>query len=201
MPRPAITAAILAGGAGERLGGRDKGLEILGGRPLVAHVLAALDGVDAFLVVANRNLERYAGHALTVSDGLADDGAIRRRGPQAGIAAALAACTTPWLLTVPVDCPQPPRNLAARLLDAAIAHDAQAVVAHDGERRQPLFAVYRTGLRESAAAAGAMEQGVSAWQDAIGVIELDFAADRQQFANLNTPEEFAAHAARFERDR
>lgn len=194
----AITAAILAGGAGTRLGGCDKGLQVLAGRTLVERVLEALDGVDAVLVVANRNLDAYARHARTITDDGADrgDGAPRHRGPLAGIAAALAACTTPWLLTIPVDCPHPPRDLAPRLLAAALAADACAVVAHDGERRQPLFALYRVQLRESAAAAATAEQGASAWQDAIGAIELDFGDCRQQFSNLNTPEELAAHAAR-----
>ncbi|MHB8678709.1 MAG: NTP transferase domain-containing protein, partial [Rudaea sp.] len=37
----AITAAILAGGEGRRVGGADKGLMLLDGNPLVTHVLAA----------------------------------------------------------------------------------------------------------------------------------------------------------------
>ena len=199
--RPGITAAILAGGAGRRLGGRDKGLEMLGGRALVEWVLDSIGGVDAVVVVANRNVEAYARHARTIVDHSPDGGATKRRGPLAGIAAALADCATPWLLTVPVDCPRPPRGLAARLHAHAIECAAKAAVAHDGETRQPLFALYRRELRESAAAAAAAEQGVWAWQDAIGAVALDFGDSRQQFANLNTPEDFAAHAARLELDR
>ncbi len=46
-----ITAAILAGGEGSRMQGRDKGLIELAGRPLVAHVVEATgragrDGAD-----------------------------------------------------------------------------------------------------------------------------------------------------------
>jgi len=203
MPGRAVTAAILAGGAGARLGGRDKGLEPLGGRALVDWVLDALEGVDAVLVVANRNLDAYAQRAPTIGDepAVAVGAFATRRGPLAGIAAALDACATPWLVTVPVDCPDPPRDLAARLLDAALAAAAPAVVAHDGERRQPLFALYGRALHASARAAAAAEQGVQSWQDAIGVLELDFADRRQQFANLNTPEDFAAHGARLPRDR
>lgn len=188
---PAITAAILAGGAGTRLGGRDKGLEPLAGIPLVEHVVAALRGVDALLIVANRNHDVYSRYARTVAD--AD---VERHGPLAGIAAACAACDTPWLLTLPVDCPEPPSDLADRLLREALAHAASAVVAHDGATRQPLFALYRRELAGSAASAAAAAQGVWAWQDAIGARELDFADRGQQFHNLNTPEDFAAHAAR-----
>ncbi|MBA8883358.1 molybdenum cofactor guanylyltransferase MobA [Dokdonella fugitiva] len=188
--RPAITAAILAGGAGRRLGGRDKGLEPLAGVPLVEHVLAALQGVDARLIVANRNHDVYSRYARTVAD------TVDRHGPLAGIAAACAACETPWLLTVPVDCPEPPVDLATRLLREALLHDAPAVVAHDGTTRQPLFALYRRELADAAAAAAAAAQGVWAWQDAIGARELDFADRGQQFQNLNTPDDFLAHASR-----
>jgi molybdopterin-guanine dinucleotide biosynthesis protein A len=186
-----ITAAVLAGGAGTRLGGRDKGLEPLGGKPLVEHVIAALHDIDALLVVANRNHAEYARHAPTIADAVAE-----RHGPLAGIAAACAACATPWLLTLPVDCPQPPADLAGRLLQAALAGTAPAVVAHDGATRQPLFALYRRELAESAARAAGVGQGVWAWQDAIGVLELDFSDRQQQFHNLNTPDDFAAHDAR-----
>lgn len=190
--RTALTIAILAGGAATRLQGRDKGLEPLCGRPLAAWAIEAASAMTAapILIVANRNPDIYARFAATIRDDL--DGF---RGPLAGIAAALAACRTPWLMTLPVDCPQPPRDLAARLLDAVRADSAQAAVAHDGERRQPLFAIYRRELAAAAAAAAARGQGVWQWQQAIGARELDFADRRAQFRNLNTPEDFAAHAA------
>lgn len=190
--RPAlVTAAILAGGAGTRLGGRDKGLEPLDGVPLVEHVIGALHDIDAVLIVANRNQAVYARHARTIADATTEC-----LGPLAGIAAACAACETPWLLSVPVDCPRPPPDLGARLLQAALAAAAPAAVAHDGATRQPLFALYRRELAESAARAAAAGQGVWAWQDAIGAHELDFSDRRQQFQNLNTPDDFAAHVAR-----
>ena len=56
-----ITGLILAGGQGSRMGGIDKGLQLLGGKPMVAHVIARLaPQVDEILVNANRNPERYA---------------------------------------------------------------------------------------------------------------------------------------------
>ena len=87
-------------------------------------------------------------------------------------------------------------DLATRLLREALLHDAPAVVAHDGTTRQPLFALYRRELADAAAAAAAAAQGVWAWQDAIGARELDFADRGQQFQNLNTPDDFLAHASR-----
>lgn len=187
-----LTIAILAGGAASRLGGRDKGLAMLDGQALVDQVIDAVGAMHAgpldLLIVANRNLEDYARRARTVTDAIAG-----YQGPLAGIAAALAACTTPWLLTLPVDCPDPPVELPARLAHAAARHAADALVAHDGERRQPLFALYRRELAAAAAAAAGEGRGVAHWQDAIGARDVDFADRRLQFINLNTPGDFAAH--------
>jgi len=186
-----LSIAILAGGAATRLDGRDKGLQVLDGEPLVARLLRALDAKMPVLIVANRNLDRYAAYAPTITD----QDAVPR-GPLAGIAAALAHDTAPWMLTVPVDCPDPPADLAVRLLAATRVHRERAFVAHDGERRQPLFALYRRDLARSAAHAAAMAQGVWQWQDTVGVRELDFADRRAHFLNLNTSADFAAYAER-----
>ena len=178
----AITAAILAGGAGARLAGRDKGLEVLAGRPLIAHVIEAMRGqTGALLICANRNIERYAGYAPTCTDAVAGFA-----GPLAGIAAALAACETEWLLTVPVDCPSPARDLASRLRAGVGA--ARAAVVH-AERSEPLFALYRRGLAAHAAAALARNESVWRWQEEIGAVAIDF-AEMHAFVNLNTTEDF-----------
>lgn len=192
MDAPPLTIAILAGGAARRLGGRDKGLVLLDGRALIDHVLDAAGAMHAgpveLLIVANRNLDDYARRARTLTDVIAG-----HRGPLAGIAAALAACATPWLLTLPVDCPDPPVELPARLAHASARHAADALVAHDGERRQPLFALYRRELAAAAAIAAEEGQGVAHWQGAIGAREVDFSDCRRQFHNLNTPEDLVAH--------
>lgn len=209
MASSAVTVAILAGGRAERLGGRDKGLEVLLGRPLIVHVveaIAAMDVAAAFagfaadaadaaiaaplLIVANRHHDVYARHAPVIADAVPDF-----RGPLAGVAAALAACATPWLLTVPVDCPDPPRVLASRFAAAARTSPAPAFVADDGAHCEPLFALYRCAAAVSAAAAAEAGQGVRQWQTTLGAQAVDFADVRQQFLNLNTPEEFAAYAA------
>ena len=177
-----ITAAILAGGAGSRLGGRDKGLEPLAGWPLVAHAVAALRGqADTLLICANRNLQRYVEFAPVCADTTAD-----YAGPLAGIAAALAACRTEWLLTVPVDCPLLPADLTLRL--HAQAGAAHASVAARGARREPLFALYRRELAGAAIAALERNESVWRWQEHIGAIEVDFPGEA--FVNLNTSEDF-----------
>src|SRR5215468_4061553 len=97
--RAEITAAVLAGGEGRRVGGRDKGLLPLAGRPLIAHVVAALrEQAGQIIICANRNASEYSGFGIVVGD--MEPGF---RGPLSGIASALAHCKTHWLLTVPVD--------------------------------------------------------------------------------------------------
>lgn len=185
MPARSVTGAILAGGAGVRMEGRDKGLEPLAGRPLIGWVVDALrPQVDELLIVANRHLGDYARYAPAISDG-----AEGFRGPLAGLAAGLDAIRHDWMLSVPVDCARPPADLAARLL-AAAAGGAPALVVHDGERRQPLFALYARRLAGSARRAGTDDMPVWRWQDAIGAQEVDCSALRSAFANLNTPEDF-----------
>jgi molybdopterin-guanine dinucleotide biosynthesis protein A len=181
-----VTAAILAGGAGSRLGGRDKGLAMLAGRPLIAHVVDSLKQQSGdMLICINRNAEQYAAFAAICSDRTPGF-----HGPLAGIDAALAACRTPWLLTVPVDCPLPPMDLAQRLYDAALAADARIAVAHDGVRRQPLFAIYRRELRDDSSAALGNDLPVWRWQDVSGAVEVDFSDARQAFLNLNVEDDF-----------
>lgn len=185
-----VTTAVLAGGAGSRMGGQDKGLCLLRNRALIDWVVGALklQAAGPILIVANRNISRYSQFAETISDfgqGYA--------GPLAGVCVALASCRTPWLYTVPVDCAGPPAGLLQELLLAASEDDAAAVVAHDGQRRQPLFALYTTELAASCAAGLARGEGVSRWQDSIGILEVEVAAPPSDWTNLNCAEEFAAY--------
>ena len=109
----AVTGLILAGGRGTRMGEADKGLVELFGQPMVAHVAARLrPQVDRLLISANRNPQAYAAHGTVVSDDPADGNAA---GPLAGVAAALAAARSSWVVTVPCDAPFFPIDLVVRL--------------------------------------------------------------------------------------
>ena len=115
--RDQITGLILAGGQARRMGGQDKGLIPLAGRPLIAWVIAALTPqVGRILISANRNQAAYAafGHPV-IGDEAVGAELAGFQGPLAGIAAAMTRMETPWLLTLPCDAPLAPADLAPRL--------------------------------------------------------------------------------------
>lgn len=158
MIQPAdITALILAGGQGSRMGGIDKGLQTYKGLALALHTLNRLRagaGVVQIMISANRNLSSYESFGVPVwSDGLSG-----YAGPLAGFLTGLTHCKTPYLLTVPCDTPLLPLDLAQRLAaaleaeQADIAMAAATEVGQDGvaqTRKQPVFCLLRTGLRDS----------------------------------------------------
>src|SRR5512133_155091 len=123
-----ITALILAGGRGSRMGGVDKGLQNFMGLPLALHTLTRLQmsgGVGEIMINANRNLAAYESFGVPVwPDVLAD-----YAGPLAGFLTGLERCETRWLMTVPCDTPLFPPDLVERLLRAALAQDAEIAMA------------------------------------------------------------------------
>lgn len=184
-----VTGVILAGGRARRMGGEDKGLLDLAGRPLVERALAALaPQVSAVLINANRNLERYGafGHPV-VADRSGDFS-----GPLAGMAAALAQAATPWIATVPCDCPLIPADLVARLHAVQARDDAELAVAHDGERLQPVFALISRELLPSLE--GFLAEGerkIDRWYARHRVARADFSDRPEAFLNVNTPQDLA----------
>lgn len=189
-PRGKVIGAILAGGAGRRLGGIDKGLHMLAGRALIEHVTKAMYAqVDELLIVANRHRGDYARFAPVIAD--AQPG---HAGPLAGLAVALTHADTEHLLSVPVDCPRPPPDLCARLRQALTSHTrARCAVAFDGTRRQPLFALYRPHLGATAMQALRDDSPVWRWQQDLGATHADFSDSAGAFLNLNTASDFARY--------
>jgi len=140
-----ITGLILAGGRASRMGGVDKGLQLLAGRPLVAHVLERLrPQVGPVLINANRHLDDYAAFGCSV----VPDADASFSGPLAGLLAGLQQAQTEWLLSVPCDVPGLPLDLAARL--SAGDADLALPVTADG-RTQPVFCLLRCSLADSLA--------------------------------------------------
>lgn len=188
--RADVTGLVLAGGRGTRMGGLDKGLVELAGKPLAAHVLARLaPQVGALLISANRNLDRYAALGVPVVTDPPEYGSFA--GPLAGIRAALAAMRTPWLAVVPCDTPNVPLDLVQRL--AAGLDGARASVASAGGRTHGLCCLLNSTLRVSLDEALARgERRVSAWLRSVGARTVGF-ADADAFVNFNASADL--HAA------
>lgn len=190
-PRPATTGIILAGGRSRRMGGQDKGLQPLAGRPLAAHVLDALrPQVDEVLISANRHQEDYAALGCPVlGDATAD-----HPGPLAGIAAAARVARGELLLVVPCDMPRLPADLAQRLWQRMTQTGAEACAVHDGERLQPLCLLLERALAPSIdAALAAGERRVQRWLATRRWCAADFAdVAASGFINVNTAAELAA---------
>ena len=199
QPELPLTGVILAGGRARRMGGVDKGLVELAGRPMVAHIVEALrPQVDALIINANRNHEAYAalGNCRVVADESGD-----YAGPLAGMASAMAASEHPLVLTVPCDSPLVAADLAERMLDAlskeqGAGSDALAV-AHDGERLQPVFALLPASLREDLLAFLAADgRKIDTWYARHRMVVVDFSDRTGMFTNINTPlerEQMEAH--------
>lgn len=182
-----IGAIILAGGRAERLGGVDKGLIDLGGRPLVEHVLTLLrPQADHIVISANRNSERYEafGHPVV------GDEESGYPGPLAGILAGAARTRHDWLLVAPCDTPFLPGNLAAGLIAAARAAGTSLARASDGMRGHYAIMLMRRELVPDLAAwLAAGERRVQAWQARHNPADAVFAQPRHAFLNINTPED------------
>ncbi len=180
-----VSGIVLAGGQGRRMGGVDKGLVPLHGRPMVAWVLERLaPQVDGILVNANQNAEAYAafGHPV-VPDAIGGFA-----GPLAGLHAGLAAASTPLVVTVPCDSPFLPLDLVARLHKALGGNDL--AVAKTGDQPHPVFSLVRTSVREHLE--GFLSGGgrkIDAWYATLKVVEVSFDDEADAFRNINTREE------------
>jgi molybdopterin-guanine dinucleotide biosynthesis protein A len=190
----AVTGVILAGGTGRRMGGVDKGLVALDGKPMVEHVLARLaPQVDAVLINANQNLDRYARLGVPV----VPDAIPGFAGPLAGFSAGLAAAMTEFVVTVPCDSPFLPHDLVARLMTDLVAHRADLAVARTFDRPHPVFALLRR--RVSAHLASFLDGGgrkIDAWYATLAAVETAFDDEADAFRNINTGADLAAASGR-----
>lgn len=196
-----VAGLILAGGRGIRMRQADKGLLVLAGQPLVAHVAQRLaPQVQALFISANRNAVRYEQYGRVLPD---DPAFGAWSGPLAGVAAGLRAWSGPWLVVAPCDTPFLPRDLAERLIGAAQAQGAPLAVACAGGRRHSVCMALRTTLASDLR--GYLRGGdrkVDLWQARVGGVQVDFddalqadalrAGAAGAFLNINTPEDLSA---------
>ena len=183
--KDAISGIVLAGGQGRRMGGVDKGLQLLRGRPMVEWVLERLaPQVDEVVVNANQNAERYGAYGHRV----VGDEVSGFAGPLAGLHVGLKSATHPLVVTVPCDSPFLPADLVSRLYQHLGSHDL--AVAKTGDRTHPVFALVRRSLLanlEAFLAGGGRK--IDAWYAPLSYVEVSFDDVADAFRNINTLEE------------
>ena len=181
----AVTGIILAGGQGRRMGGVDKGLQPLRGRPMAAWVIERLaPQVDEILVNANQNAEAYARFGYRV----VPDSLGGFAGPLAGLHAGLHAASHPLAVTVPCDSPFFPLDLVSRL--KSFLNGKDLAVARTGEQPHPVFALVRRAVLphlEQFLAGGGRK--IDTWYATLAVAEVSFDDQADAFRNINTLEE------------
>lgn len=181
-----ITGLLLAGGLGRRMDGWDKGLLDFKGHPMAWWALESLrTQVAHVLINANRSLNIWQGFGYPVINDLISG----FPGPLAGVHAGLAACTTPWLATVPCDTPFLPGDLIKRLAAAIKTEGSDLAVVSTEGRLQPVFMLIRTRLKDD------LEnylrnngKKVEHWISTVCHATVDF-ENGKRFMNINTQEE------------
>ena len=192
-----ITGVVLAGGRGRRMGGVDKGLQLLDGKPLVHWVVERLaPQVDELLINANQNGGRYAAFGQRV----VPDQIPGFAGPLAGLHAALAAASHPLVATVPCDSPFLPPDLVFRLFSALTATGAEIAVARTFDQPHPVFCLCkREVLPHLNAYLASGERKFERWYSTLNVVEVSFDDESEAFANINTRDELASCATACDR--
>ena len=180
-----ITAVILAGGQGRRMGGQDKGLIEIDGQPLVAMLVNRLQRQGVAIVInANRNHDQYRQFGYpVVSDRLED-----YQGPLAGFASAMSAVDSRYILTLPCDGPRLADDYVARFIAASSGQQPGVLVAFDGERLQPVHALIRVDLLPSLERfLESGERKIDRWYAEQDFQQVDFSECVDMFRNINTP--------------
>ncbi|MFM9912606.1 MAG: molybdenum cofactor guanylyltransferase MobA [Methylophilaceae bacterium] len=182
-----ITGVVLAGGQGRRMGLTDKGLVVLHGKPMVAHVLERFaPQVGEVLVNANQNLEQYAAFGYSVIS----DSLTGYAGPLAGLQAGLSAAQHELVATVPCDSPFLPLDLIARLKAALTENQSQLAVAVTHQQPHPVFCLCRRDVLPHLTAF--LDNGgrkIDAWYATLKTVEVDFSDEADAFININTMQE------------
>lgn len=180
-----IIGVVLAGGRATRMGGKDKGLQLLNGKPLWQHVADALAGqVSARVLSANRHIDIYQRSGLPVyQDTLAD-----YPGPLAGMLSVMQQNRGEWFVFCSCDTPFIPACLVERMVQQR--GDSPVVWAHDGERDHPTIAMMHRSLipaLQDYLAAG--ERRVMVFMRQSGGHSVDFSDLKSAFVNVNTLED------------
>ena len=192
---PRTEGVLLAGGLARRMGGGDKCLRPLGGRPLLAHIVErARPQVAALAINANGDPARFAAFGLpVVADTIAGFA-----GPLAGVLAGMEWAAqrhagAEWLATFATDAPFFPRDLVARLHAAVARAGADMACARSDGQDHPVFGLWP--VRLAVDLRRAMDEGVrkvDVWTGRYRLAVAEFPAQPfDPFFNANRPEDLA----------
>ena len=180
-----IIGVVLAGGRATRMGGKDKGLQLLNGKPLWQHVADTLAGqVTAMAISANRHIDTYRQSGYAVYQ----DSLENYPGPLAGMLSVMQQSQGEWFIFCPCDTPFIPSCLVERLF--LLRGTAPVVWVHDGERDHPAVALMHRSLAPALLAyLAAGERRVMVFMRESGGHSIDFSDVKSAFVNVNTSED------------
>jgi molybdenum cofactor guanylyltransferase len=193
-----VVGVLLSGGQSRRMGGGDKALRDLGGRPMLGHVIERLrPQVGQLVINANGDPARFAAFGLPVAPDTVD-GFV---GPLAGVLAGMmwAKANAPdarWIATVSTDAPFLPANLVVRLRKAVTTQPNAIAIAQSGGEVHPVIGwwpVVHAGDLDQALRDGVRK--VLAWTDRHGTVAVEFpfqtlaGCEIDPFFNANHPDE------------
>jgi molybdopterin-guanine dinucleotide biosynthesis protein A len=194
------TAAIIAGGRAQRLGGLDKGDLVIGGRRIIDRQLSVLGHVAEHILIVSNDHHRFRSSGLRVCADL-----MPGAGPLGGLYTALVRSPTARTIVVACDLPFLTVSFLRHLVDRV--HGADAAIPRTADGTEPLCAVYsRTCLEPIRARLERGELRVSALGDAIRVNEIgpaelaSFDPAGTMFFNVNTPDDYTRASALATRD-
>lgn len=189
-----VVGVLLAGGQSRRMGGGDKSLRCLAGRPILEHVLERVSGQVGHLVLnANGDPERFAAYGLPV----VEDVVAGQPGPLAGVLTGMfwARANAPdarWILTVATDAPFVPMDLVARLGSIIERDNADLGCASSGGRHHPVIGLWPVALAEALKTAIETDgiRKVDRWTAGYRLAVVDYADEPvDPFFNVNRPED------------
>lgn len=191
-----VVAVLLAGGLSRRMGGQDKMLRGLGGKSILARVVARIESQAGWLLLnANGDPARFADFGLPVAADVVGDHA----GPLAGVLTGLewARANAPdchWVVTAPTDAPFLPRDLVQRLLAAVKREGADMACASSGGRHHPVCGLWPVRLAGELRRAILEEdiRKVDIWTARYRLAVADWPIEPvDPFFNANRPEDLA----------
>lgn len=185
LPYTDCSLLILCGGSSRRMGGQDKGIKDVHGKPMIKHLTDQFSSLFSDIVIScNRHIDEYAKLGFKLVQDPDED-----MGPLGGILAATNTCTNDYLATVPCDTPFISAPVYDRLIEAAKSSRLPVVVANDGNRQQMLHAVFNLrdfDLKQSLETFLTTDKAVKNWYPAIGIREINCSDFAEQFININS---------------